>query len=431
MVPDEPELIQSAAAMDLTIAAVPPPPAGQVPIQPQAMQFKPRVLRTRNELMAYDTESETWEQQLSRRYTHHAQLSQILNNIEDVPESLYAFFKFSVTPFVAQLMDLEDPQCPIRRQYMPSVNELVVQAHEVRDSLAEDQHAPQDSVPVVHRYPRRILFLVHNTCGSYCRYCTRKRMVSDPKAAIFGDAIEAGLHYIARHPEIDDVLLSGGDPLVLSDRQLDYILGRIRSDAPHVRLLRIGTRLPVQLPTRITSELCSVLERHNVQMLNLHINHPLEITDSLARRISMLRRAGLMLGNHSVLLRGINDSIAVQHDLCMRLVEIGVRPYYVYSNDAAEGNWQFTVPYAEMQRIVHGLRGWVSGPAVPTFVVDGIGGLGKMPVQSEYLSEDKTSGEVWGINYRGQRARQPHLETGISLGTLAPKQLPARPTEKE
>jgi lysine 2,3-aminomutase len=397
----------------------------------RTMVFRPRLLRTRAELMAYDPESEPWTQQLSRRYTHHTQLSQVLDNVEDVPETLYRFFNFRITPYIAQLMDPDDPHCPIRRQYLPSANELVIQPHEVRDSLAEDEHVPQASQAVVHRYPQRVLFLVQNTCGAYCRYCTRKRMVSDAEAAVTGDAIEAGLEYIASHTEIEDVLLSGGDPLILSDRRLDHILGRIRADAPHVRLLRIGSRLPVQLPTRITDELCAVLARHRVQLLNLHINHPREITASLVRRITMLRRAGLMLGNQSVLLRGVNDTVAVQRELCMKLVEIGVRPYYVYSNDAAEGNWQFTVSFDEMQRIVHGLRGWISGPAMPTFVVDGSGGLGKMPVQGTYLSGDEATGEVWGTNYRGQRARQPNLES--SMPSAAVGQPSSRPqlTPKE
>lgn len=361
--------------------------------------------------MAYDPEGESWNQQLSRRYTHHSQLSELLDHIEDVPEEIYRFFNFRVTPYMAQLMDPSDSTCPIRRQYLPTVNETIVKPWEMRDSLAEDDYIAKVGSSVVHRYPRRVLLLVQNTCGAYCRYCTRKRMVSDTEAAVTGDAIDAGIQYIASHNEIDDVLLSGGDPLILGDRKLDEILGRIRSEAPHVRLLRIGSRLPVQLPTRITDELCSLLAKHRVQMMNLHINHPKEITPLLISRIAMLRRAGLMLGNQGVLLRGVNDSIEVQRELCMKLVEIGVRPYYMYSNDSAEGNWQFTVPFAEMLKIERGLRGWISGPAVPTFVVDGTGGLGKMPVLSQYVTEDIETGEVWATNYQGKRSRQRNLET--------------------
>lgn len=367
--------------------------------------------------MTYDPEVESWNQQLARRYTHHSQLSELLENIEEVPEELYGFFNFRVTPYIAQLMDPRDPTCPIRRQYLPNPNEMVVKPWEVRDSLAEDDHIAMAGSSVVHRYPRRVLFLVQNTCGAYCRYCTRKRMVSDAEAAVTGDAIDAGIRYIASHPEIEDVLLSGGDPLILGDRKLDDILGRIRAEAPHVRLLRIGSRLPVQLPTRITDELCALLVRHDVQLMNLHINHPKEITPLLVRRIAMLRRAGVMLGNQGVLLRGVNDSVEVQRELCMKLIEIGVRPYYMYSNDSAEGNWQFTVPFAEMLRIERGLRGWISGPAVPTFVVDGTGGLGKMPVLSPYVTEDAETGEVWATNYRGRSSRQRNLETPRTTDT--------------
>jgi hypothetical protein len=234
-------------------------------------------------------------------------------------------------------------------------------------------------------------------------------MVSDADAAITGHAIDAGIRYIASHREIEDVLLSGGDPLILSDRKLDAILARLRAEAPHVRLLRIGSRLPARLPTRNTDELCELLSRHNVRMVNIHINHPKEITPLLVGRLAMLRRAGVMFGNQSVLLRGVNDSVAIERELRMRLVEIGVRPSYVYSNDSAHGNWQFTVPLAEMTEIARGLRGWISGPAVPTFVVDGTGGLGKMPVLPAYVMQDGETGEVWATNYEGQRSRQRNL----------------------
>lgn len=387
------------------------PISGDKPVlQALPISLKPRILKTRAELFAYDSEQESWGQQLGRRFTHHSQLAGILDNIEEVPEGLYDFFNFRVTPYIAQMMDFEDRNCPIRRQYMPSNNELIVKENEIRDSLAEDAHISGAGSSVIHRYPQRVLFLVQNTCGAYCRYCTRKRMVSDAEAAITGDAIDEGIRYIASHHEIEDVLLSGGDPLILNDRRLDEILERIRREAPHVRFLRIGSRLPVQLPTRITAELCEILVKHRVQMVNLHINHPKEITPLLTKRIAMLRMSGVMLGNQSVLMRGVNDSIDVMKELCMKLVEVGVRPYYVYSNDSAEGNWQFTVPLEEMNRIANGLRGWISGPAVPTFVVDGTGGLGKMPVSPVYVSQNYDTGEVWATNYKGQRARQFNLE---------------------
>lgn len=383
-----------------------PPSSEAVTINTAALTKK---LLTREALDAYDTATEPHSKAMGRRYTHHSQLKGILNNVEEVPEDLYNFFDFRLTPYLAQLMDRDDPKCPIRLQYLPSNNETIVRDYELGDSLGEDGDIHGDGSSVVHRYPQRVLFLVQNTCLSYCRYCTRKRLVSDSEKAIKTDMIDEGIKYIASHPEIQDVLLSGGDPLILSDAKLDTILGRIRAEAPHVKFLRIGSRLPVQLPTRITPELCEILERHDVQMMNIHVNHAKEITPLFKKHIKMLRKAGVMVGNQTVLLRGVNDSVEVLRELCMELVSAGIRPMYAYSNDNAEGNAQFTVTYAEMLKLNAGLRGWISGPAVPTFVVDGMGGLGKMPVQNMYVAE-RANGEVWGTNYEGKSARQINLE---------------------
>lgn len=380
---------------------------------------QPRKLLTREALMAYDTESESWGKALGRRYMTHHDLSGILDNIEQVPDSIYDFFDMRITPYIAQQMDPTDPNCPIRMQYMPSNDELQPKPYEVEDSLAEDHHMPEGT-SVVHRYPNRVLFLVQNTCGTYCRYCTRKRMVSDASQSIGSEKLNASIEYIKSHPEIQDVLLSGGDPLILSNRKLDEIFDRIRAECPHVKFLRVGSRLPVQLPTRIDQELCDIFERYDVQMLNIHINHAKEITPLLASRLKMMRKAGVMLGNQTVLLKGINDDVQVLRDLFMGCVEIGVRPYYVYQCDLAEGNSRFTVDLPRMLELYHGVRGWISGPATPTFVVDGMGGLGKMPVFPEYVKYDPASGKVNARNYEGKESHMDFLAPGFDWDTPNP-----------
>ncbi len=369
----------------------------------------------RESLMAYDPESEDWQKQLARRYDTHFEIAQVLNNVEDVPMSTYETFDMKVTPYLAQLMDRDDPNCPIRLQYLPSMKESlsVRMEHTLADELGEAEHTVPGT-SVVHRYPRRVLFLVTTQCASFCRYCTRSRIVSHSGERAIGRAdLDASMAYIAGNKEIEDVLLSGGDPLVFTDRKLDELLGRIRSEAPHVRFLRIGSRLPVQLPTRITPELCAVIEKHDVQMVNIHINHSKEITPLLRSRLRMLRRTGTMLGNQSVLLKGINDDVQVLRDLFMDCISMGVRPYYLYQNDQTLQGAHFTVPLSRMLELYEGVRGWISGPAVPTFVIDGLGGLGKMPVIPTYVEERE--GHIECRNYKQERVRMDYLRDGAKI----------------
>ncbi|MDE2502409.1 MAG: KamA family radical SAM protein [Burkholderiales bacterium] len=370
-------------------------------------------LLTREELDAYDPAAEPWQKQFSRRYTHHAELYGILNHVEKVDASVYAQFSVAITPYMAQLMDRDDPNCPLRLQYLPSRNEEAKPGFQTMlDELGEEG----DTIPgtsVVHRYPRRVLFLVSNTCASLCRFCTRKRMVSQPDGSVHKDEIERSIDYIAGNQDIDDVLLSGGDPLTFSDERLDEILGELRRRAPHVRFLRIGSRMVVQLPTRVTPELCAVLERHRVQMINIHINHPKEITPLLRERVKLIQKAGIMMGLQTVCLKGVNDDVAVMSELFMQSLEMGVRPYYVYSTDMVEGAHHFIVPHHRMLELYEGLRGWISGPAVPTFIVDGLGGLGKLPIIPQYVREelraDGTGTTVKCRNYAGRTVEMPGL----------------------
>ena len=379
----------------------------------------PRKLLSHAELMAYDPQSESWQRQFARRYTHHRELAGVLERVEDVDDSVYEKFAIAVTPYMAQLMERDDPNCPIRRQYLPSFHEETKPGFATMlDELGEER----DTIPgtsIVHRYPRRVLFLVSNTCATLCRFCTRKRMVARPTGSVHKDQIDASIDYIAGNRNIDDVLLSGGDPLTFTDERLDEILGAIRARAPHVRFLRIGSRMVVQLPTRVTPELCAVLERHGVQMVNIHINHPREITSLLRARVRMLQKAGVMMGLQTVCLKGVNDSVEVMRELFMSSVEMGVRPYYVYSTDMVEGAHHFIVPHRRMLELYEGLRGWISGPAVPTFIVDGLGGLGKLPIIPSYVHEealpDGRGTTVKCRNYGGKTVEMPGLGQNFSL----------------
>ncbi|MDE1997554.1 MAG: KamA family radical SAM protein [Burkholderiales bacterium] len=381
----------------------------------------PRKLLTWEALQAYDPESEPWQKQFARRYTHHRELMGVLHKVEDVDDTVYAKFAIAVTPYMAQLMDRDDPNCPIRLQYLPSFHE---QTHPGFATLLDELGEEKDTIPgtsVVHRYPRRVLFLVSNTCATLCRFCTRKRMVSQPTGSVHKDEIEASIDYIASNKHIEDVLLSGGDPLTFTDERLDEILGEIRRRAPHVRFLRIGSRMVVQLPTRITPELCAVLEKHRVQMLNIHINHHKEITPLLRQRVKMIQKAGVMMGLQTVCLKGVNDSVEVMRELFMQAIEMGVRPYYVYSTDMVEGAHHFIVPHRRMLELYEGLRGWISGPAVPTFIVDGLGGLGKLPIIPSYVREeplpDGSGTTIQCRNYAGKTVEMPGLGQHFSLPT--------------
>jgi lysine 2,3-aminomutase len=376
-------------------------------------------LLTRAELDAYDPQSESWQKQFARRYTHHAELNGVLNNIENVNETVYDKFAIAITPYMAKLMDRDDPKCPIRMQYLPSHFEETKPGFATSlDQLGEEG----DTIPgtsVVHRYPRRVLFLVSNTCATLCRFCTRKRMVSQADGSVAKDQIEASIDYIAGNTEIEDVLLSGGDPFTFTDERLDYILGELRRRAPHVRFLRVGSRMVVQMPTRVTPELCRVLEKHRVQMVNIHINHPKEITPLLRQRVKMIQKAGIMMGLQTVCLKGVNDSVEIMRELFMQTIEMGVRPYYVYSTDMVEGAHHFIVPHRRMLELYEGLRGWISGPAIPTFVVDGLGGLGKLPITPSYVREeelpDGSGTTVKCRNYKGMTIEMPGLGQDFSL----------------
>ena len=287
-----------------------------------------------------------------------------------------------ITPYFASLIDPDDPNDPIRRQVVPNDAEIVPFTGMMEDSLAEDRHSP---VPgLVHRYPDRVLMLVTTQCASYCRYCTRSRMVGDPAATFSKAELELQLEYLRKTPQVRDVLISGGDPLTMAPRQLEELLSKLR-EIPHIEIIRIGSRVPVFMPMRVTPELTDMLQKYHPLWMNIHVNHPNEITAELAEACDRLSRVGIPLGNQSVLLAGINDCPHIFRKLVQDLVRIRVRPYYIYQCDLVEGAGHFRTPVAKGIEIIEALRGHTSGYAVPTFVVDAPGGGGKIPLNPNYL----------------------------------------------
>jgi len=331
-----------------------------------------------------DDQWTNWRWQLSNRINSPEEFEKVipLNESERKALSASHLFRVDITPYFISLIDPNDPEDPIRKQVVPTENEMVPFTAMMEDSLAEDRHSP---VPgLVHRYPDRVLMLVTTQCATYCRYCTRSRIVGDPSATFSRAEFEMQIDYLKRTPQVRDVLLSGGDPLVLAPRILEEILSRLR-EIPHIEIIRIGSRVPVFLPMRITDELTSMLEKYHPLWINIHVNHSNEITAELAEACDRLSHAGIPLGNQSVLLAGVNDNVHIQRQLVHDLVRIRVRPYYLYQCDLVEGAGHFRTPVAKGIEIMEGLRGHTSGYAVPTYVIDAPGGGGKIPVMPNYL----------------------------------------------
>ncbi len=324
-----------------------------------------------------------WRWQLSHRLNSVEEFERLfpLTDSERKALSTQGLFRVDITPYFASLIDPNDPNDPIRLQVMPTADEITPFTGMMEDSLAEDRHSP---VPgLVHRYPDRVLMLVTTQCASYCRYCTRSRIVGDPTANFSRHDFDLQIEYLKNTPQVRDVLLSGGDPLTLAPKLLDELLARLR-EIPHIEIIRIGSRVPVFMPQRITAEFCDTLQKYHPLWMNIHVNHPNEITQELADACDRLSRAGVPLGNQSVLLAGINDCVHIQRELVQKLVRIRVRPYYLYQCDLVEGAGHFRTPVAKGIEIIEGLRGHTSGYAVPTFVVDAPGGGGKIPVMPNY-----------------------------------------------
>lgn len=340
-----------------------------------------------------------WRWQMSNRLNTVGELANVLDLSESESKALESknLFRVDITPYFASLIDPHDPHDPIRAQVIPTDKEMVPFTSMMEDSLAEDRHSP---VPgLVHRYPDRVLMLITTQCASYCRYCTRSRIVGDPSQTFSRADFDAQIAYLERTPQVRDVLLSGGDPLVLQPKLFEEIISRLRS-IPHIEIIRIGSRVPVFLPMRVTQEMCDMLGKYHPIWLNIHVNHPNEITPELAAACDRLSRAGIPLGNQSVLLAGVNDSVHIQRKLVHELVMMRVRPYYLYQCDLVEGAGHFRTTVSKGIEIIEGLRGHTSGYAVPTFVVDAPGGGGKIPVMPNYVLS-QAPGKVVLRNFEG------------------------------
>ena len=325
-----------------------------------------------------------WRWQLSNRVNTLEEIGRVLNLTDDERAGLATPDKFRVdiTPYFLSLIDPDDPNDPIRRQVIPTDCEHEAFTSMMEDSLAEDRHSP---VPgLVHRYPDRVLMLVSTQCASYCRYCTLSRIVGDATQNFNRHDHEAQLEYLRRTPQVRDVLISGGDGLTLAPRLLESIIRDLR-EIPHIEIIRIGSRVPVFLPQRIDDELCQMLAKYHPLWMNLHFNHPNELTPEVARACDKLARAGIPLGNQSVLLAGVNDCLHIQRALVHKLVENRIRPYYLYQCDLVEGSGHFRTPVGKGIEIMEGLRGHTSGYAIPTYMIDAPGGGGKIPVMPNYL----------------------------------------------
>jgi len=330
-----------------------------------------------------DDKWNNWRWQLSHRLNSPEEIEQVIPLLESERRALSAshLFRVEITPYFISLIDPDDPADPVRRQVIPIAEEMQPFVGMMGDSLAEDAHSP---VPgLIHRYPDRVLMLVTTQCASYCRYCTRSRIVGNSAEQFSRSDFEMQIDYLRRTPQVRDVLLSGGDPLTLAPKLLEELIARIR-EIEHIEIIRIGTRVPVFMPMRVDDDLCSMLSKYHPLWMNIHVNHPNEITQELAEACDKLTRAGIPLGNQSVLLAGVNDCVHIQRKLVQDLVRIRVRPYYLYQCDLVEGSGHFRTPVAKGIEIIEGLRGHTSGYAIPTFVVDAPGGGGKIPLMPNY-----------------------------------------------
>ena len=347
-----------------------------------------------------------WRWQLRHRIISLDQLKEMisltLEEIEGIKNSK-GRLALAVTPYFVSLMDPVNPNCPIRRQAIPRIEECHLSKFDMVDPCGEDRDSP---VPgLVHRYPDRVLLLVTDQCAVYCRYCTRRRLVGSTERSITQGNFEEALKYLRSHKKVRDVLLSGGDPLLLENERLEEMLSRLRA-IPHIELLRIGTRVPVSLPQRITGGLVRMLRKYHPLMMSIHFTHPKEITDTVRRACNGLADGGIPLGSQTVLLKGINDKPYIMKKLVHELLKIRVRPYYIYQCDLAMGTEHFRTSIATGIQIMEKLRGHTTGYAIPTYVVDAPGGGGKIPVEPVYLVS-RGKGKVTLRNYEGKIYEYP------------------------
>ena len=347
-----------------------------------------------------------WRWQLQNTVQSLEVLEQVIHLTPEEREGVLATrseFQMSITPYLCSLMDPVDPHCPVRMQFVPRGAEMSGVGAGMTDSLGEDAHRVAPGL--VHRYPDRVLFLVNNMCASYCRFCTRKRLTGLPNEVLPKQQIEESLAYLRKHPEVRDVLISGGDPFTMSDKNLEYVVSRLR-ESPSIEVIRFGTKMPMFLPMRITDELVKMLAKYHPVWINTHFNHPKELTPESKAAVARIVNAGIPLGNQTVLLRGVNSSPRVVKELMHQLVRNRIRPYYLFQCDNEEGLEHFRTPIETGIEVMESLRGWTSGFAVPTFVVDLPGGGGKAPVAPSYVNA-LTQSKAMMRNFEGRPFTYP------------------------
>lgn len=341
-----------------------------------------------------------WKWQVRNRITDVETLKKVINlqpGEEEAINEVLKKFRVGITPYYASLMDIDDPKCPVRMQAVPTIMETHISSSDMEDPLHEDADSPVDGL--THRYPDRVLFLITDQCSMYCRHCTRRRFAGQHDMGAPIERIDKCIEYIRNTPQVRDVLLSGGDCLLVSDDRLEYIIKKLR-EIPHVEIIRLGSRTPVVMPQRITDDLVNMLKKYHPIWLNTHFNHPKEITPESIEACRKLADAGIPLGNQSVLLKGVNDCPHIMKQLVHGLVKIRVRPYYIYQCDLSMGIEHFRTKVSKGIEIIEALRGHTSGYAVPTFVVDAPGGGGKTPVMPQYIISQSPN-KIVLRNYEG------------------------------
>lgn len=372
-----------------------------------------KAFRRRHFALATAAEWNDWRWQLRHRIRDLKTIERIVRLSGEEREALQRLgghLPIGVTPYYASLLDADNPLDPIRKMMVPTTGEFIHTPGEADDPLAEDGHMP---VPgLVHRYPDRVLFLVSNFCATYCRYCTRARMVGQAGEYAFNAGQhEEAIRYIAEHPQIRDVLLSGGDPLSLNDDRLQWILSRLRA-IRHVEIIRVGSKIPTVLPQRITPQLVKVLRRYHPLWVSIHFMHPTELTPEVAQACERLADGGIPLGSQTVLARGVNDDVETMKRLMQGLMRIRVRPYYIYQCDPISGSSHFRTPVSKGLEIIAGLRGHTTGYAVPTFVIDAPGGGGKIPLlPNPVVGREEDS--LLLRNYEGNVFRYPDPQPAV------------------
>ena len=359
-----------------------------------------------------------WKWQLKNRITKVEHLESLIELSSDERSGcLFADKKLAlaITPYFFNLINREDPLDPIRLQVVPKVQETLTAPDELLDPVGEDDTSPVEGI--VHRYPDRVLFLVTDRCASYCRYCTRSRLVSNAQDYNFHPKFNIGLEYIRNNPHIRDVLLSGGDPLLMSNNKIEYLLSELRN-IKHVQFIRIGSRIPVFLPQRIDEGLCEIFKKHGPVWMSIHVNHPNECTRELAEACEKLAFAGVPIGNQSVLLRGINNDADIMRSLIHKLLMMRVRPYYLYQCDLITGSAHLRTDPREGIKIIESLRGHTTGYAIPQFVIDAPGGGGKIPINPNYI-QSVTEEAITMKNYEGKTYSYPLKSTSVVKNNLS------------